>query len=165
MGLWPIFCFCVGGSMSRIEENLNQLLEPVVAGMGYELVGIDYRGNLKHALLRLYIDKPGGVDLDDCTRVSRQVSGVLDVEDPISSRYTLEVSSPGLDRPIFKVADYNRFAGEKVRLRLQAPLDGRRRLAGVLRGLSDDHVVIDENGTEIHVPLSQIEKANLELEA
>jgi ribosome maturation factor RimP len=90
---------------------------------------------------------------------------VLDVEDPISTQYTLEVSSPGLDRPIFKSEDYNRFAGEKVRLRLQAPLDGRRRLAGVLRGLQGDEVVVEENGIEINVPLSQIDKANLELEA
>lgn len=165
MGLRPIFCFCVGGPMSPIEENLLQLLEPAVAGMGCELVGIVYRGNPRNALLRLYIDKPGGVDLDDCTRVSRHVSGVLDVEDPISTQYTLEVSSPGLDRPIFKSEDYNRFAGEKVRLRLQAPLDGRRRLAGVLRGLQGDEVVVEENGIEINVPLSQIDKANLELEA
>lgn len=151
--------------MSRIEQTLNELLEPVIAGMGCELVGIEYRASPKNALVRLYIDKPGGVDLDDCTRVSRQVSGVLDVEDPISSHYTLEVSSPGLDRPIFKSADYDRFAGEKVKLRLQVPLDGRRRLAGVLRGLRDGNVVVEENGIEINVPLSQIDKANLELEA
>src|SRR5690606_18140489 len=165
MGLGPIFCFCGGGPMSPIEKNLIELLEPAVAAMGCELLGIEYRGNPKNALLRLYIDKPGGVDLDDCRRVSHQVSGVLDVDDPISTRYTLEVSSPGLDRPIFKAADYDRFAGEKVRLRLQPPLDGRRRLAGVLRGLRGDQVVIEENGVEINVPLSQIDKANLELEA
>jgi ribosome maturation factor RimP len=165
MGLGPIFCFCGGGSMSRIEESLDQLLEPVVTGMGYELVGIEYRPSPRQALLRLYIDKSGGVDLDDCTRVSRQVSGVLDVEDPVSGRYTLEVSSPGLDRPIFKPRDYDRFAGEKVRLRLQVPLDGRRRIAGVLRGRRGDQVVVAENGIEINVPLGQIDKANLELEA
>lgn len=151
--------------MSPVEEKFWQLLEPAVAGMGCELVGVVYRGNPKHALLRLYIDKPGGVDLDDCTRVSRHVSGVLDVEDPISQQYTLEVSSPGLDRPIFRVDDYERFAGEKVRLRLLAPLEGRRRLAGVLRGVRGDEVVIEDNGIEINVPLSQIDKANLELEA
>lgn len=151
--------------MSRIERNLLQMLEPIVAAMGYELVGIIYRGNPKSALLRLYIDKPGGVGLDDCTRVSNHVSGVLDVEDPISTKYTLEVSSPGLDRPIFKPSDYDRFIGEQVRLRLQPPLDGRRRLAGELRGLRGDEVVIEENGIEINVPLSQIDRANLELEA
>jgi len=151
--------------MSRIEQELMELLEPAVAAMGCELIGIIYRGSPKNALLRLYIDKPGGVDLDDCTRVSHHVSGVLDVEDPIRTSYTLEVSSPGLDRPIFKPSDYNRFAGERVRLRLQPPLDGRRRLAGVLRGLRGDMVVVEENGIEINVPLSQIDKANLELEA
>src|SRR5690606_9448952 len=151
--------------MSRIEQELMELLEPAVAAMGCELIGIIYRGSPKNALLRLYIDKPGGVDLDDCTRVSHHVSGVLDVEDPISTQYTLEVSSPGLDRPIFKVGDYERFAGEKVKLRLLAPLEGRRRLAGVLRGVRGDEVVIEDNGIEINVPLSQIDKANLELEA
>lgn len=151
--------------MSQIEQELMELLEPAVAAMGCELIGIIYRGSPKNALLRLYIDKPGGVDLDDCTRVSHHVSGVLDVEDPIRTSYTLEVSSPGLDRPIFKPSDYNRFAGERVRLRLQPPLDGRRRLAGVLRGLRGDMVVVEENGIEINVPLSQIDKANLELEA
>src|SRR5690606_259372 len=130
-----------------------------------ELIGIIYRGSPKNALLRLYIDKPGGVDLDDCTRVSHHVSGVLDVEDPIRTSSTLAVSSPGLERPMFKPSDYNRFAGERVRLRLQPPLDGRRRLAGVLRGLRGDMVVVEENGIEINVPLSQIDKANLELEA
>src|SRR5690625_1490401 len=151
--------------MSAIERSLMELLEPAVAGMGCELVGIVYRGNPKSALLRLYIDKPGGVGLDDCTRVSNHVSGVLDVEDPISTKYTLEVSSPGLDRPVFKPSDYDRFIGEQVRLRLQPPLDGRRRLAGELRGLRGDEVVIEENGIEINVPLSQIDRANLELEA
>lgn len=151
--------------MSPIEEKLWHLLEPAVAGLGCELIGVVYRGNPRSALLRLYIDKPGGVDLDDCTRVSQHVSGVLDVEDPISLQYNLEVSSPGLDRPIFKVSDYDRFAGEKVKIRLLAPLEGRRRLTGELRGVRGDEVVIEDNGIEINVPLSQIDKANLELEA
>jgi ribosome maturation factor RimP len=150
--------------MARTIDTLYEVLEPVVTGLGYELVGIDYRPSPKNALLRLYIDGPDGVTLDDCTRVSRQVSGVMDVEDPITSAYTLEVSSPGLDRPIFKEADYDRFAGEKVHLRLQGMLDGRRKYSGVLRGLRNDCVVIEENGTEIEVPLAQIDKANLELE-
>lgn len=150
--------------MARTLDTLYQVLEPVVTGLGYELVGIDYRHNPKNALLRLYIDGPEGITLDDCTRVSRQVSGVLDVEDPIPSAYTLEVSSPGLDRPIFKPADYDRFKGEKVHLRLQGLYEGRRKFAGVLLGLRGDSVAIDENGTEIEVPLAQIDKANLELE-
>ena len=151
--------------MSRLQETLNQLLEPVIERMGYELVGIDFRGNPKNSLLRIYIDKPGGVMLDDCTRVSYQVSGVLDVEDPISGRYSLEVSSPGLDRPIFKISDYDRFAGERIKLRLQGPVDGRRKFVGVLRGLRDECVVVEEDGVEYAVPLTQIDKANLDLPA
>lgn len=151
--------------MSRLQETLNGLLEPLIERMGYELVGLEFRGNPKNSLLRLFIDKPGGVMLDDCTRVSNQVSGVLDVEDPISGRYTLEVSSPGLDRPIFKSADYDRFAGERIKLRLQAPLHGRRRLSGVLRGLRGEDVMVEEDGVEYLVPLSQIDKANLDLPA
>jgi len=132
--------------------------------MGYELVGIEFRANPRNSLLRIYIDKPEGVSVDDCALVSHQVSGVLDVEDPIPGRYTLEVSSPGLDRPIFKASDYDRFAGERIRVRLQGLYEGRRRVLGVLRGLRGDSVVIEENGVEIEVPLGQIEKANLELE-
>ncbi len=151
--------------MARTLDTLYEILEPVVSGLGYELVGIDYRPSPKNALVRLYIDQPDGVTLDDCTRVSNQVSSVLDVEDPIPGQYTLEISSPGLDRPIFKVEDYERFAGEKVHLRLQGLYEGRRKFSGVLRGLRDDCVVVDENGNEIQVPLSQIDRANLELEA
>jgi ribosome maturation factor RimP len=151
--------------MTRSSETLVQLLEPVIAAMGYELVGVDYRPNPHAAVVRIYLDKPGGITLEDCEKVSRQVSGVLDVEDPIASRYTLEVSSPGLDRPIFKVADFDRFAGEKVRLRLQSALEGRRKIAGTLRGLREECVIVEENGVEVAVPLGQIDKANLELEA
>lgn len=151
--------------MTRTNEVLNALIEPLLESMGYELVGIEYRPNPKNTLLRIYIDSPSGVTVDDCGRVSHQVSGVLDVEDPIAGRYTLEVSSPGLDRPIYKSADYQRFAGERIKLRLQGALDGRRRISGILRGLRDDQVVVDENGIEITVPLSQIDKANLDLEA
>jgi|HigsolmetaAR202D_1030399.scaffolds.fasta_scaffold01980_8 Uncharacterized protein conserved in bacteria len=150
--------------MVRTTEVLNTLLEPVVTAMGYELVGIEFRANPRNSLLRIYIDKPEGVSVDDCALVSHQVSGVLDVEDPIPGRYTLEVSSPGLDRPIFKASDYDRFAGERIRVRLQGLYEGRRRVLGVLRGLRGDSVVIEENGVEIEVPLGQIEKANLELE-
>lgn len=151
--------------MSNVQETISQLLEPVIERMGYELVGIEYRGNPKNSLLRIYIDKPEGVTVDDCGRVSYQVSGVLDVEDPISGRYMLEVSSPGLDRPIFKPSDYQRFAGEQIKLRLVAPLEGRRKFAGILRGLRDQHVLVEEDGVEIAVPLSQIDKANLDLPA
>jgi ribosome maturation factor RimP len=144
-------------------DTLTDILEPVIVAMGYELVGIEYHPGKKNALLRIYIDAPDGVTVDDCALVSHQISGVLDVEDPLPGQYTLEVSSPGLDRPIFKASDYDRFAGERIRVRLRGLIDGRRKFRGVLVGLRDAHVVIDEDGTEVAVPLDQVDKANLEL--
>ncbi len=146
-------------------DTLTKVVEPVVVAMGYELVGIEYRPNKRQALVRIYIDKADGVSVEDCALVSNQVSGVFDVEDPLSGRYTLEVSSPGLRRPIFKASDYDRFAGELVHIRIQGTLDGRRRIHGILRGLRADCVIVVENGIEISVPLNRVDKANLELEA
>ncbi|KAB7628439.1 ribosome maturation factor RimP [Alkalilimnicola sp. S0819] len=151
--------------MAARQETLTALIEPVVEGLGYELVGLEYLPNPKNGLLRLYIDAPEGITLEDCTRVSHQVSGVLDVEDPIPGNYHLEVSSPGLDRPIFKAADYERFVGEQVRIRIQGILEGRRKFAGVLRGLEDEHVLVEEDEGLVRVPLGRIDKANLKLEA
>lgn len=146
-------------------DTLMKVLEPVVVAMGYELVGIEYRPNKRQALLRIYIDKADGISVEDCALVSYQISGVLDVEDPLSGGYTLEVSSPGLRRPIFKASDYDRFAGELVHIRTQGTLDGRRRIHGILRGLRADCVIVVENGIEISVPLDRVDKANLELGA
>lgn len=145
-------------------DTLAQLLERVIVAMGYELVGVEYHPNSKRALLRIYIDKPQGITVDDCALVSHQISGVLDVEDPLPGEYNLEVSSPGLDRPLFKVSDYERFAGETIRVRLRGLLDGRRKFRGILRGLQDGCVRIEENGAEVQVPLEQVDKANLELQ-
>jgi len=151
--------------MDRISETLLALLEPVVTVMGYELVGIEYHPGRKDGLLRVYIDTPAGaeegVTLEDCTRVSHQISGVLDVEDPITGQYRLEISSPGLDRPLMKAADFERFAGEQARLKLNQLWEGRRRIQGVLKGLEDGHVLIDEEGQVHAVPLDRIEKSNL----
>lgn len=147
--------------MRHESGNLRNLLEPAISAMGYELVGIEFQSSGKNALLRIYIDKEGGVGLDDCQRVSYQVSGVLDVEDPIPGRYTLEVSSPGLDRPLFTEEHFTRFAGRRVKVRLSTPLEGRRRFAGVLLGIRSGSVVVDEDGKEICLPLDRIEQARL----
>lgn len=138
-------------------------MTPVVSAMGYELVGVEYQLRGRQGLLRVYIDKPGGITLDDCERVSHQVSGLLDVEDPIAGHYTLEVSSPGLDRPLFKAEDFERFAGSTVRLRLDPPLMGRRNMTGLLGGLEleGDAVVIVEDGVRHTIPLRQIKQARL----
>jgi len=145
-------------------DSVTRLIEPAIVGLGYELVGVEYRPNQRGSLLRIYIDKQGGVGVDDCALVSQQVSGVLDVEDPIPGQYNLEVSSPGLDRPVFKPGDYDRFAGARIRVRMSGLYEGRRKITGVLVGLREGAVVIDEDGVEHRVPLERIEKANLLLE-
>ena len=139
--------------------NLRQMFEPVLGAMGYELVGVEYTG--QGGMVRVYLDKQGGITLDDCQKVSYQLSGLLDVEDPIKGHYTLEVSSPGLDRPLFRAQDFDRFAGEQARIRLDVPLDGRRPSIGMLRGMRGGDVVIEVDGTEFEVPLSHIVRARL----
>ena len=141
--------------------HLRQLLEPVISLMGYELVGIEYLGQGRNGVLRVYIDKTDGVTLDDCEKVSRQVSGLLDVEDPIRERYTLEVSSPGLDRPLFTREHFARHTGEWVQVRLDKPLDGRRNFKGIIQGMQDEEVLLEVDGTQFVLPLKTIEKARL----
>lgn len=147
--------------MSRNPDSLNRLLAPAVESLGYELVGVEYQGGGKSGLLRIYVDKPGGITLDDCQKVSHQVSGLLDVEDPIRGKYTLEVSSPGLDRPLFNAADFARFAGRQVKVRLLMAMDGRKNFIGELKGLRDGQVLISQDGKEIVFPVEQIDKARL----
>ncbi len=147
--------------MGQRDERLLALIEPSVRALGYELVGVEYFPWRKGALLRVYIDSAEGITVDDCERVSHQVSGVLDVEDPIREGYTLEVSSPGLDRPLFTPAHFQRFVGEKVRVKMDVPVQGRRNITGVLRGLVDGKVVVLEGDQERHLPLDAIGKAQL----
>jgi len=151
--------------MAATEDTLYALIDPLLGGMGYELVGIEYGGPPGKRLLRIYIDSPNGITLDDCETCSRQISAVLDVEDPIPGEFTLEISSPGLDRPIFKASDYDRFTGERIKIRLSTTWEGRRRFKGVLAGLHDEGVrVVEEPGGEVIIPLDLIEKARLILE-
>ena len=148
--------------MRQDPFNLRDLLEQAVAALGCELVGVEYHPSGKHSLLRVYIDKPEGVTVDDCSAVSYQVSGLLDVEDPVPGQYTLEVSSPGLDRPLFQARDFERFAGQQVKLRTRFPIDGQRNFRGLLRGLHEQQVVIEEqDGKCVSLPLDQVEQARL----
>lgn len=129
--------------------------------LGYELVGVEYLSQGKKSLLRVYIDHEDGINLDDCERVSHQISGVLDVEDVIRGQYALEVSSPGLDRPLFTQEHFLRFSGEPAKIHLAAPQDGRRNFHGILRGVENGEVLLDVEGTVIRLRISNIEKANL----
>lgn len=146
---------------SRITTVLVELLQPVAEGLGYEFVGLEYLPSGKHSVLRIYIDHENGISVDDCERVSHQVSGVLEVEDPIRGQYTLEVSSPGLDRPLFTREHYERFLGQRATVRTDVPLDGRRKFTGVLKTVDDDVLTMDIDGEMVAIGLAQIAKAKL----
>jgi len=148
--------------MQKAPESLAALVRGVVEPMGYELVGVLYRaGQPAGGLLRIYIDREGGIQLDDCVAVSQQLSGVLDVEDPIKGEYQLEVSSPGLDRPLFEPAHYQRFAGHEVQIRLSRAMDRRRRFKGRIVALDGSDLVLDVEGEELRLPLDLIDSARL----
>ncbi len=147
--------------MGRVPEKLTAIVEPIVQEMGYECVGIEYASHQKNGILRVFIDSANGVVLDDCANVSHQLSGALDVEDPISGNYQLEVSSPGLDRPLFKLEDFERFSGMRVDIRLVESIDNRRKITALLRGVSANNVVVEVDDKIMEIPLSTILKARL----
>lgn len=140
-------------------KRLTNMLQPLVEDLGYEFVGLEYTGQSKNAVLRIYIDHKQGIDLDDCGRVSGEVAALLDVEDPISGQYNLEVSSPGLDRPLFTLEQCARFAGEQVQMTVFAPVEGRRKFKGRILSVTGDTLNIDQDGAEIALDFSNIAKA------
>jgi len=147
--------------MSRQTTELGNLLEPAINALGFRLWGIEYIPQGRHSLLRVYLDKEGGVDIEDCALASRQISSILDVEDPISGEYTLEVSSPGLDRTLFSLDHFNEYLGWHVTLRLTENFDGRRKFTGQLKAIVDDEVVIIIGDEEYTIPYELVEKASL----
>ena len=147
--------------MYRQNQTIVALLEPVVTAMGYELWGLEQLPDGKGTLLRVYIDQEQGIDLTDCERVSRQVVGVLDVEDPISGSYRLEISSPGLDRPLFSLEQFERFAGERAHVQLRQKYRERKQVKGKIERVDEDAVVIDADGEEFSIAEKLIEKANI----
>ncbi|MDX2089258.1 MAG: ribosome maturation factor RimP [Kofleriaceae bacterium] len=142
-------------------DAIEALLAPVVTGLGYELVGIEHLRQGRGSLLRVFIDKAGGITVSDCERVSRQLSGVLEVEDPIRGAYTLEVSSPGTDRPLFTTADFVRFTGEAAQVRFAEPWNGRRQMRGRLAGVEGGELLLDAEDGMQRVPLAVIARAKL----
>lgn len=142
-------------------NELSKLLEPAIERMGYELCDLEVKLGGRDGVLRIFIDRPEGVVLEDCEAVSRQVSAMLDVEDPLPGRYTLEVSSPGLDRRLSKPAHFQRYLGEDVRIKLRLPLDGRRNFRGALRAASEENIEVEVDGTTHSLPIESIELARL----
>ncbi len=147
--------------MSSRERRICDLLEPSVTGLGYELVGVELEGSGEGSILRVFIDRDAGISVGDCEKASRQIGAVLDVEDPIPESYVLEVSSPGLDRPLLTADHFVRFAGHPVRLRTTEPMDGRRGWKGRLVGCREGNVVVREGDEERIIPLGLVGKANL----
>lgn len=147
--------------MRQAPAKVRALVEPVVSSLGYELVGVEFVMQGRSGLLRVYIDNEDGITLDDCQRVSHQLSGVLDVEDVIKGQYQLEISSPGLDRPLFTKEHFERFTGHMAKVRLTVPRNGQRKFRGTLNGVENDQVKLDVDGEEILLPLGTIDKANL----
>ncbi len=147
--------------MSKKEQELETLLTPTVTGLGLRVWGVEYLGQGKHSMLRIYIDRDEGVTIDDCEAVSKQVSELLDVEEVLTSSYTLEVSSPGMDRLLFKPEQYAESIGETVDVRLNYPFEGRRRFVGALTSLKNDEVVVLVEDAEFLIPLSNVQRARI----
>lgn len=147
--------------MAKFEQKMAEMLRPAVEMVGKELLGVEFVSAGKHSILRLFIDHEDGINVDDCAEVSRQVSAILDVEDPISSEYNLEVSSPGLDRPLFELAHFQAVIGETINVRLSMPLNGRRKFKGVLEAIENDTLIVSVDGQDYELVISNVDKANL----
>ncbi|STX30076.1 NusA-like protein [Legionella beliardensis] len=144
-----------------IRKDIQELIEPLVNQLGYVLWGCEYLLQGKHSLLRIYIDKENGVNITDCERVSRQVSALLDVEDPIQGHYSLEISSPGIPRPLFDREHYRQYIGSDVMLKLHKPINGKRKIKGIIQSVTNDAFTLKVNDEQYEVQFSQIVKANL----
>lgn len=148
-----------------IVQKAEGILEPLLEAEGLTLVDIDYKWERGGWVLRVLIDRETGITLDDCARVSRECGQLLDVDNIIPMSYHLEVSSPGLDRPLKKVEDFIKYSGRRVRIKTKDPVSGRRNFRGDLLGCADEKVMVKVNGSEVFsIPLSSILKANLEIE-
>ena len=147
--------------VAPLREKLIALTEPLLGQMGYELVDLEYVPGRARGLLRIFIDRPQGVGLDDCERASREISALFDVEDPVPTGYTLEVSSPGLDRVLRTPAHFQRFVGQRVRLELLRARDGRRRYTGRLEALTAEGIELNVDGAMVSVPFAEISRARL----
>jgi ribosome maturation factor RimP len=145
-------------------QEVREVVEPILRSQGFELVDLEYQRESRGWVLRIYLDREGGVTLDDCAGVSHEVGAVLEVKDVIPTAYVLEISSPGLTRPLKKPEDFNRFQNRLVKIKLYKPLDGRRNFKGTLLGLEGETVRVEADGQVFEIPLQSIAKANLEID-
>jgi ribosome maturation factor RimP len=148
----------------EILDRVRAMVDPILLNEGMELVDIEYRRESKGWILRLYLDKEGGVTLDDCTRVSQEVERSLDVEDFIQTPYTLEVSSPGLTRPLKTEKDFMKYCHRLIKVKTVDPIENRRQFKGRLLGVSENRIEIEVDGGVFQIPLSNVAKANLEID-
>ncbi|CDZ75926.1 Ribosome maturation factor RimP [Legionella massiliensis] len=144
-----------------IQNEIEELLKPLVADLGYELWGCEHLSQGKHSLLRVYIDKEDGIGIEDCERVSKQISAMLDVEDPIPGNYSLEISSPGVPRPLFYKEQYQRFIGCEIKIKLFKPINGSRKYVGTIVGMNGDTLILKVGEEQLELPFAHIVKANL----
>ncbi len=142
-------------------DEMQALLEPAIERLGYELIDLEVRLGGKSGVVRIFIDSPDGIGLDDCEKVSLAVSALLDVEDPLPGQYNLEVSSPGLDRKLTKVEHFHRFTGETVKVSMRFPIEGRRRFRGTLVSTDDENIVVEVDGEPHTLPMATIDTARL----
>ncbi|MCK9237506.1 MAG: ribosome maturation factor RimP [Thiopseudomonas sp.] len=146
--------------MTKLQK-LQDLLAPIVEALEFQCWGVEFISQGRHSVLRIYIEHENGITVDNCELVSRQLSAVLDVEDPVSGEYTLEVSSPGMDRPLFTLEQYAAYVGQQVKIKLRAPVEERRHYQGMIRGIEEDDVVVQVDSYEYLLPFELIEKANI----
>jgi ribosome maturation factor RimP len=148
----------------NLLQEVRQVVEPILESQGFELVDLEYQRESQGWVLRIYLDREGGVSLEDCAGISHEVGAVLEVKDLIPSSYILEVSSPGLTRPLKKPEDFNKFRNQMVKIKLYEPFDGRKNFKGTLLGLEGDRVRVEVEQQVYELPLQRIAKANLEID-
>jgi len=144
-----------------ITKQVSELIEPILDGMGFELVDLEYLSDRGRWVLRIYIDKSNGVTLDDCATVSGELGDIIDIKNIIDHEYVLEVSSPGLNRPLKKEADFIRVIGKRIRVKMRKPVEGRRNFTGILNDFREKKLVMESEGGLVTLAWPEIEKANL----
>jgi len=167
VGFAPIFLFCVKEGMSKpiVNERIQKLAVEVAANNGLELVHVEEKGTGKSRTLRVFIDKPEGVTIEDCSLVSRELGDLLDVEDLIHTEYILEVSSPGLERELYSLKDFEKFAGSLAKLKTKSPLNGQKNFRGKILRVEGEEIFLDDRTTgEVSFPYDAVLKANLEFD-